>query len=282
MSDNIDVNYDSKKKVAETILNNMIEVQAGEFLMGQPQIRYKYFPNGFLGCYGYGPALIPWNNNSIQHKVILTNNFYLSKYLLTVEQAEIILNNRLHCFATKRKSFCCKNAIDQLPATNINWIEANEICETLNKLTAYIRPKNYIFAIPSEAQWEFACRANTTTDLSNGIDIVNEYDERASEVCWYEVNSNNQMQPIGQKSPNSWGFFDMHGNVYEWCADMYNEQHKTSDVIVDPLSENNRNYSAVIRGGSFRSPIDDCYSDVRSKAYLGGKKCKVLKFWIAL
>jgi formylglycine-generating enzyme required for sulfatase activity len=133
-------------------------------------------------------------------------------------------------------------------------------------------PKGYIFDLPTEAQWEYACRAGTTTDLNNGKNLTTEEGScpNLDEVAWYKKNSD-ETHPVGQKKPNAWGIYDMHGNVKEWCRDMYCEDfYSLRKEYIDPYNIYGCSHVSgrVFRGGSWFDDAGVCRSADRS---YGGK-----------
>ena len=119
------------------------------------------------------------------------------------------------------------------PVVGVSWDEARAYCEWAGG------------RLPTEAEWEYACRAGTTTEYSFGDDA-----ELLEEYAWFDKNSGGQTQPVGAKKPNPWGLHDMHGNVWEWCADWYDDEYYARSPAEDPpgaASGSNR----VIRGGGW-------------------------------
>jgi formylglycine-generating enzyme required for sulfatase activity len=116
---------------------------------------------------------------------------------------------------------------DNFPIQRIEWREARDWCAELTRRHHVDGglPPNWEFTLPMECQWEYACRAGTTTPLNNGkgISAGNEENEceHLDEIAWYHNNSGGQAHPVGLKKPNAWGLHDMHGNVQEWCDDLY-------------------------------------------------------------
>ena len=130
------------------------------------------------------------------------------------------------------------------PAVNMTHYAASKFCEWLSSLTG-----NY-YRLPTEAEWEYACRAGTSSDYSfdNSIDSLVRY-------AWFKKNSNKKYQKVGQKNPNDWGVYDMHGNVSEWTADSYfADIYKKRKKSVNPFEFNENKYPKVYRGGSW---LDD-------------------------
>ena len=113
--------------------------------------------------------------------------------------------------------------------------------------------------MPTEAQWEYACRAGTTTTLNNGTNVINPtvstYDQNLNEVAWFKSISLNTTHPVGEKKPNNWGLYDMHGNVQEWCLDKRSSTWETDDYptapVIDPVKTTGDQY--IIRGGDYQS-----------------------------
>lgn len=99
---------------------------------------------------------------------------------------------------------------DDLPVTNVSWYEAKEFCRRLSEKTGDV------YRLPTEAEWEYACRAGSQRQWCFGND-----EKKLEEYAWYYKNSDNTIHPVAQKKPNTWGLYDMHGNVWEWCEDEY-------------------------------------------------------------
>jgi formylglycine-generating enzyme required for sulfatase activity len=125
----------------------------------------------------------------------------------------------------------------------VTWDDAVEFCSRLSQ------QEDKAYRLPTEAQWEYACRAGTTTHFSFG-----DNDSALGDYAWYRNNTYDMDQryphPVGQKRPNPWGLHDMHGNVYEWCSDFYDEDYYSNSPSVDPagppLGE-----ARSVRGGSW-------------------------------
>src|SRR5262245_25095631 len=138
----------------------------------------------------------------------------------------------------------------------VSWDEANEFCK---KVTEELRKRKLLRAdevirLPTEAEWEYCCRAGTTTAFSFG-DAKDIKDH-----CWYNENSKGYDPPVGKKKPNAWGLYDMHGYVWEWCADWYGDYSK--ETATDPQGPKTGK-ERVMRGASYADPAERCRSAAR-------------------
>ena len=118
------------------------------------------------------------------------------------------------------------------------------------------------YRLPTEAEWEYACRAGTTTDYAFGAD-----DRQLAQYGWFADNANKQTHPVGQKKPNAWGLYDMYGNVAEWCNDVYEKDSYKDGPASNPRGPQDRPQESprrVLRGGAWNSRADDCRSSSRS------------------
>ena len=149
----------------------------------------------------------------------------------------------------------------------------------MNSTYRNLIPNGYKFDLPTEAQWEYACRAGTTTSLNSGKNITsNGSCYNLDEVGWYSNNSDGYTHEVGQKKPNAWGIYDMHGNVWEWCRDWYGDYPSAS--VTDPTGPNGGS-NRVLRGGSWFSDARDCRSADRIN-YYPGSRSNELGFRLAL
>ncbi|SEH05740.1 Serine/threonine-protein kinase pkn1 [Candidatus Venteria ishoeyi] len=113
------------------------------------------------------------------------------------------------------------------------------------------------YTLPSEAQWEYACRAGSDMAYCFGDD-----EQQLKDYAWYADNADGQTHPVGEKQPNAWGLYDMHGNVWEWCLDRWHDSYK--DAPVDGLAwEAGQDNDRLLRGGSWYSGSRGCRSAYR-------------------
>jgi formylglycine-generating enzyme required for sulfatase activity len=131
----------------------------------------------------------------------------------------------------------------------VSW---NDICgpdgflARLNALTEGARPEGQVFRLPAEAEWEYACRAGTDTAYSFGNDPADLGDHG-----WFGDNAEGRTHPAGQKDPNPWGLFDLHGNVWEWCADVWHDGYKGAPKDGSAWMDGGEQARRVLRGGSW-------------------------------
>jgi formylglycine-generating enzyme required for sulfatase activity len=184
------------------------------------------------------------------HEVTLTKPYYLGKFEVTQEQYQQIMG-------VNPSDFRGQN----LPVENVSWDEAQEFCKKASEVAqaAGLRAQpgglRYNVRLPTDAEWEHACRAGTRTTYCCG-DAEADLDRAA----WYDKNSGNTTHPVGQKTANAWGVHDMHGNVWEWCADWYGDYG--AGAVTDPQGPAD-GADRVLRGGSWNYIPRNCRSAYR-------------------
>lgn len=180
-------------------------------------------------------------NEQPAHKVTLGKDFAIAKYEVTQELYFVVMGKNPAKWKGPR------NSVEMM-----SWHEAKQFCgkvaEELRRLK--LLGEAEVIRLPSEAEWEYACRAGTTTAYSHGDKV-----EDLGKYSWYKPNSPGNDPPVGQKLPNPWGLYDMHGYVSEWCEDAPHEDYKNAptdgSAWTDPDSK-----ERIIRGGSFADPAD--------------------------
>ena len=177
------------------------------------------------------------------HEVTLTKPFKMGVHEVTQAQYEQVMGVNPSTF---------KGADN--PVENVSWDDAVEFCRKLSELPAEKAAGN-VYRLPTEAQWEYACRAGTTTKFSFGDD-----DSGLGDYAWHSENSDKKPHPVGSKLPNAWGLYDMHGNVSEWCQDWYVDY--PSGSVTDPSGATSGSLR-VFRGGSWGSTAGSCRSAYR-------------------
>jgi formylglycine-generating enzyme required for sulfatase activity len=168
------------------------------------------------------------------HRVKLTKGFWMGKHEVTQEQWEKVMGTNPSNFKGAKN-----------PVEKVSW---NDCQEFLKKLNEVVRDRG--FRLPTEAEWEYACRAGTKTEFYSG-----DNDNDLAEAGWYSGNSDSKTHPVGEKKPNAFGLHDMHGNVWEWCQDWYGD-YSPGDVS-DPTGPSSGSLR-VLRGGSWISNSAYC------------------------
>ena len=238
----------NKEYTAQWIKLDLVHCNAGTFTMGTPAEE--------LGRGNYeGP----------QQQVTLSKDFYIGKYVVTQAQYFAVMGIN-HSSFRSHKPNVTPTIYANYPANSISYYKAtmeDGFIAKLNEMLADQLSEGYKFDLPTEAQWEYACRAGTTTALNSGKNITASEGAcvNVAEVAWYGENSDNHIQAVGQKLPNAWGIYDMHGNVWEWCKDTL--RLYSSTPITDPYTPLPVNKSAIWRGGGYLSPPHLCRSGKR-------------------
>ncbi|HID19474.1 MAG TPA: formylglycine-generating enzyme family protein [Methanophagales archaeon] len=178
------------------------------------------------------------NEEKPVHKVKINNPFYLGTYHVTQREWKAVMDDNPSNFKG-----------DDLPVELVSWDKVQEFIKKLNEKEGTAK-----YRLPSEAEWEYACRAGTTTRYSFG-DSESELDGYA----WYDKNSGNKTHPVGQKKPNPWGFYDMHGNVWEWVQDKWHDSYDGAPTDGSAKEVGDGAYR-VFRGGSWDYSAGGCRS----------------------
>ena len=228
--------------ISSTVNLSMIWIKPGTFTMGSP--------GSELGR----------DSNEIRHQVTLTQGYWIGKYEVT--QAQYAAVTGMYP-SDKEDNGNYYGIGDQYPVFNVSWADAKAFCAKLTEQekAAGRLPAGYRYTLPTEAQWEYACRAGTTTALNSGKNLSAKYEcPEVDEVGWYKYNGDETSHPVGQKQPNAWGLYDMHGNVAEWCLDWYGDY--PTEAVTDPVGPGTGNYR-VYRGASYSSTGSWCRSAYR-------------------
>jgi formylglycine-generating enzyme required for sulfatase activity len=176
------------------------------------------------------------------HKVTLTKSYYLQTTEVTQAQWAAVMADTPSHFKG-----------GDLPVETVSWHDCQKFVEQLNAkegVTAY--------RLPTEAEWEYACRAGTTTYYywGDSFDPVGEY-------AWHGGNSNGKTHPAGLKKPNAWGLYDMNGNVVEWCQDWFDTGYYSKSPVVDPPGPEESGYKVMRGGGWYFDTLVDFTSTFR-------------------
>jgi len=218
--------------LGEGVAMKFVKIPAGEFIMGSDE--------GEKGRE---------EDESPQRKVTISKPFYMGVYEVTQEQYKLIMGKNPSRFKDPAR-----------PVERASWELAMEFCAKVSEMTGKT------ITLPTEAQWEYACRAGSTSRFHFGDD-----DYKLSEYARFIQGFNDWTAPVGQFKPNDWGLYDMHGNVWEWCLDLYERFYDAED-LTDPagpehgeLKQDIHASARVVRGGSWFHRAISCRSANRNK-----------------
>jgi formylglycine-generating enzyme required for sulfatase activity len=229
----------------------MVWIPPGAFIMGS-----------VFDELGRGPDEGP------QTEVIITRGFFIAQHEVTQGQYLALIGSNPSNFQGDTNR----------PVERVNWHEALEYCARLTEIARQqgALPPDYIYRLPTEAEWEYACRAGTTSRFSHGDDPT---DAALSRHAWFIDNSDSRSQPVGKLNPNPWGLYDMHGNVWEWCLDIWTGSYPGGTVkdYTGPA----KGWLRVARGGSWLYGPSFSRSANRDN-YGPGNRCSDLGFRVVL
>jgi len=229
--------------VVSPVLNaKFVRIPKGSFIMGSPD----YEPGRY--------------KDEKQHVATISKPFYMQATEVTQGQWKKVMGNNPSYF---------KVCGDNCPVENVSWNDVQVFIKKLNSME-----KTGKYRLPTEAEWEYAARAKTDSAYfyneykPDGWNMEEAYciELNLSEIGWYKKTSIHRTHPVGEKKPNSWGLYDMSGNVWEWCSDFYGPYPSTS-VTDPPGPSSGRDH--VLRGGSFNSYERYCRSATRSRGIPG-------------
>jgi formylglycine-generating enzyme required for sulfatase activity len=228
--------------LGEGVKMEFVLIPAGEFMMGSPEAERQM---------ALTQETEDWAKNRIssegpQHKVTLSKPFYLGKYEVTQAQWQAVMGNNPSQFKGPTN-----------PVEKVSW---EDIQPFLAKMNATFEKKGRHFGLPTEAGWEYACRAGTTTAYHFGDSPT-----LLAQHGWFKGNSGGTTHPVGQGQPNKWGLYDMHGNVWEWCSDWYGAEYYAKSPPLDPMGPP-KGSNRVSRGGAWGGPPRDCRAAFRRYA----------------
>jgi formylglycine-generating enzyme required for sulfatase activity len=214
-----------KERITNSLGMEFVLIKPGRFMMGSP----KDEPGRYAG--------------ETQRKVTLTSPFYLQTTEVTKAQWKELIDKN----PSSQKGCGIK-----CPVEMVSWDDVQEYIKKLNEKEGTNK-----YRLPTEAEWEYACRAGTSTAFPSGkiTELNCELDPNLDPFGWYCFNSGNIIHPVAQKKPNAWGLYDMLGNVQEWCQDQFGPY--LSGEVTDPKGPAAGTYR-VMRGGTWYSPARDC------------------------
>jgi formylglycine-generating enzyme required for sulfatase activity len=214
----------------------LVTCQAGKFVMGSSN-----------ELFGEAPP----------HCVVHAGSFCLGKYPVTQAQWQAVMGNNPSAFA----------GADDHPVESVSWEDATRFCQVVSDHCGRQ------VSLPSEAQWEYACRAGTTGEFffslegpwNDESEIPRPIRQVLAEYAWFDLNSGDRTHPVGQKRPNPWGFHDILGNVWEWCADTWHASYVGAPSDGVPWLDNETlQPRPCLRGGAWDMNSFRCRSTYRS------------------
>jgi formylglycine-generating enzyme required for sulfatase activity len=219
-----------REELGNGVTLDMVEIPGGRFTMGSPASETESS-----------------NDERPQHQVTI-QSFYMGKFEVTQAQYGAIMRTNTSGFKGANR-----------PVENVSWNDAVEFCKRLSKKTGRT------YRLPSEAEWEYACRAGTTTPFYFGETITADLVNCNGNFTYGSAPKGKYRQQtadVGSLPPNAWGLYDMHGNVWEWCADSWHSSYRGAPTDGSAWIDNDNRYR-VLRGGSWDSNPSFCRSAVR-------------------
>ncbi len=238
------------KEITNSIGMKLVLIPAGKFLMGSPKDEKERF------------------HGEVQHEVSITKPFNLGVYMVTQAEYEKVMGNNPSYFSPKGDG---KDEVEDMdtshfPVEMVSWEDAIAFCKKLSELPEE-KKAGRVYRLPTEAEWEYACRAGTKTVFHYG-------DSLSSKQANFDGNDPyggadkgpnlNRTAKVGSYAPNAFGLYDMHGNVWEWCQDWYNGGYYKNSPKEDPPGPAQAS-DRVVRGGSWYSHGWDCRSAGRHR-----------------
>ena len=204
-----------------------------------------------------------------RHEVTFTNAFYVSAHEVTQASFEAVIKPKKNKKETAGQPDEFRGGY--LPAVYVSWQDAQKFCQGLNRL----KPEaGRTYSLPTEAQWEYACRAGSTTPFSFGETVSTDEVNYHGDYIYHDgVKGTHRGGPVpaGSLRANAWGLHEMHGNVSEWCADWYGPYDGAPAVNPTGPAEAPRDKKRVVRGGAWRSYPGACRSACRLRAAINKK-----------
>ena len=217
--------------LGDEVSMKLVYIPAGEFDMGSPLDEAKRDKDEGI------------------HHIKLTKAFYMGRFEVTQLQYRVIMNNNRSKFGG-----------DNLPVENVNWYEAGRFLKKLSDKT------DLKFRLPTEAEWEYACRAGTTTAFNVGETLDSDFANYNAKSAYANGITGTYLKrttDVGSYPPNAFGLYDMHGNVWEWCSDRYDKNYYKKTPPIDPAGPSEGG-ARVIRGGAWNERAYKCRSADRN------------------
>ena len=222
----------------------LVYVPPGTFTMGSPRSERDWLRKAF-GNFAEERA-----SQETPHEVQITKGFYLGKYPVTQREYETVMGKNPSSFASTggRAQLVVGLYTARFPVEQVSWKDAKEFCRKLS-----LR-EGKAYRLPQEAEWEYACRAGTTTAYNVGATL--------SEKDANFAGKKGRPESVGRYAGNAWGLFDMHGNVWQWCEDFYDKDYYDRSETRNPTGPYTGS-RRVVRGGSWGADGSYCRSACR-------------------
>jgi formylglycine-generating enzyme required for sulfatase activity len=233
--------------------------QWAECTIGEAKYRWRWIPPGRYWMGSPEDELGRLEREGPRHRVTITKGFWMGETPVTQEfwRAVVLAGGQSTNLEADPSRFAGR---DNHPVENVNWNH----CVAFSELVTTLLGNGMRVQLPTEAEWEYACRAGTETAFNNGEPCTHPGgpDPGLDSVGWYDKNSGSRTQPVSQKLPNRWGLYDMHGNVWEWCRDSV--RGYATEEWVDPFGVGATGASRVLRGGGWNYWAGSCRSAYRN------------------
>jgi formylglycine-generating enzyme required for sulfatase activity len=226
------------KRFTNSVKMKLVRIAPGKFTMGSPNDESER------------------NSNEIQHEVQITRSFFLGVYTVTQAQYKKVMGKNPCWFSATGHGQASVRGLntDDFPVENVSWNDATAFCNKLSALPAE-KGASRFYRLPTEAEWEYACRAGTTTAYHTGKTLEAKHAN-------FSGSSVNRVAKVGSYKPNAWGLYDMHGNVWQWCADWHDDNYYRVSPKKDPSGPKVGN-SREVRGGCFLNTARQCRAAYR-------------------
>jgi formylglycine-generating enzyme required for sulfatase activity len=248
------------REMTNSIGMKLVRIPAGRFIMGSPVDEKGR------------------SKTEDEHEVRITDAFYMGAFEVTQKQFRTVMGYNPSWFRAggKGQDDVRGQNTDDFPVENLDWFQAVDFCKKLAAMPGEKKHRRK-YRLPTEAEWEYACRAGTATPFCSGNSLSSTgANFNGNYPYGGAAKGSNLERPckVGGYKPNAWGLYDMHGNVYEWCSDYYEEDYyKRSRNPINPQGpdEPRKDALQVVRGGSWHGAGAQCRSAYRSKLRPGGK-----------
>jgi formylglycine-generating enzyme required for sulfatase activity len=222
----------SPKEITNSIGMKLVLIPKGTFMMGSPKSEEGR------------------QKDETQHEVTISKDYYLGVHEVTQAQYETVMGKNPSHF----QGAIVGNENADLPVENVSWDDAVEFCKKLSDLPEE-KKAGRVYRLPTEAQWENACRAGSKTAY-----LFDDEEGLLPEYGWFNRNSSRRTHTVVLLEPNAWGLYDMHGNVWEWCSDWYGAY--PNGAVSDPVGPRKGSFR-VLRGGCWIVEAPFCQSALR-------------------